>query len=269
MVLKFQSPRESATVQLLNVQIDNISLFELLRDLERGIVLTPNVDHLIQLQKDSAFLNLYGQADYRVCDSQILLYASYFLGTPLKQKISGSDLFPAFCDFHRSNPSIRIFLLGGADGVPELAADRINCRISRMIVVGAYSPPFGFETDELECLSIVERIKQSGATVLAIGVGAPKQEKWIYKYKDKLSTIKIFLAIGATINFEAGVIKRAPLWVSRSGLEWLYRLLSEPRRLWKRYLINDIPFVWLVLKQKLGLYKLSCWSVSQGDQFDE
>jgi|GEM_PF-66557 len=269
MVVKSQSPRESETVQLLNVQIDNISLLELLRDLERGVVLTPNVDHLVQLQKDSAFLNLYAQADYRVCDSQILLYASYFLGTPLKQRISGSDLFPAFCDFHKSNPSIRIFLLGGATGVPEQATSRINSRIGRTIVVGAYSPPFGFETDELECLSIIERIKQSGATVLAIGVGAPKQEKWIYKYKDKLSTIKIFLAIGATINFEAGIIKRAPQWVSRSGVEWLYRLLSEPRRLWRRYLINDISFFWLVLKQKLGLYKLSCWSVSQGDQFDE
>lgn len=261
--------RKSKTVQLLNVQIDNISLLELLKDLERGVVLTPNVDHLIQLQKDSAFLNLYGQADYRVCDSQILLYASHFLGTPLKQKISGSDLFPAFCDFHRSNPTMRIFLLGGADGAPEQATDRINRRIGRRIVVGAYSPPFGFETDGLECLGIVERIKQSGATVLAVGVGAPKQEKWIYKYKDKLSTIEIFLAIGATINFEAGIIKRAPQWVSQSGLEWLYRLLSEPRRLWKRYLINDIAFIWLVLKQKLGLYKLSSWLVLQDNQFDE
>ena len=91
---------------------------------------------------------------------------------------------------------------------------------------------------------------------MAIGVGAPKQEKWICKYKHKLPNIKIFLAIGATIDFEAGNIKRAPKWMSDIGLEWLHRLLSEPKRLWKRYLIEDLPFLWLILEQKLNLYKL-------------
>ena len=212
MTLILQPPKKSKTVQLLNVQIDNISLLELLRGLKRGIVLTPNVDHLMQLQKDNTFLKLYAQADYRVCDSQILLYASYFLGTPLKQKISGSDFFPAFCDFHSSSPNVRIFLLGGADGVPEQAAERINSRIGRAIVVGAYSPPFGFENDELECLNIVEKIKHSGATVLAIGVGAPKQEKWIYQYKDKLPAIEIFWR-----SEQPSILKQELSNVPRSG----------------------------------------------------
>ena len=98
-------------------------------------------------------------------------------------------------------------------------------------------------------------INQSEATVLAVGVGAPKQEKWIYKYKNFLPNIKIFLAIGATIDFEAGNIKRAPKIVSNLGFEWLYRLLSEPKRLWKRYLVDALPFFWLILQQKLNLYK--------------
>ena len=90
--------------------------------------------------------------------------------------------------------------------------------------------------------------------MLAIGVGALKQEKWIYKYKNKLSNIKIFLAIGGTIDFEAGTIERAPKWMSHAGLEWLFRLSLEPKRLWRRYLVEDLPFTWLILKQKFNLY---------------
>jgi exopolysaccharide biosynthesis WecB/TagA/CpsF family protein len=243
------------SVRILNIQIDNTSVNEMLAHLQEGVVLTPNVDHLMKLQSDPDFYRIYELADYRVCDSQILLYASRFLGTPLKEKISGSDLFPAFCMFHKENRDIRIFLLGGMDGVPEKATAMINQKVGREIVVGAYSPPFGFESDEQECRAILERIKQSGATVLAVGVGAPKQEKWIYSYKDQLPMIKIFMAVGAAINFEAGVISRAPQWISNLGLEWLYRFLGEPTRLWKRYFIDDFPFFFLLVKQRLSLYQ--------------
>ncbi len=116
------------------------------------------------------------------------------------------------------------------------------------MIVDSYSPSWGFENDKQECQKIVEMINLSQATVLAIGVGAPKQEKWIYKYRNQLPNIKIFLAIGATIDFEAGHVKRAPKWMREVGLEWLHRLISEPRRLWKRYLLEDIPFFWLILK---------------------
>jgi exopolysaccharide biosynthesis WecB/TagA/CpsF family protein len=122
------------------------------------------------------------------------------------------------------------------------------------MIVGAHSPSFGFEKNEEECAKIIELINQSGATVLAVGVGAPKQENFISKYKDQFTNIKIFLAIGATIDFEAGNIKRAPKWISEIGMEWLYRLLAEPKRLWKRYLVHGPSFFWLILKQKLNLY---------------
>jgi N-acetylglucosaminyldiphosphoundecaprenol N-acetyl-beta-D-mannosaminyltransferase len=251
------------TVKILNIDIDNFSMSEFLHSLKEGVVLTPNVDHLMRLQKDPEFMRIYDLADYKVCDSQILVLASYFLQTPFREKISGSDLFPAFCEFHKDNQDIRIFLLGGVNGAPERAADRINSRFSRDIIVGSYSPPFNFEKDEQECLDIVDRINQSRATVLAIGVGAPKQEKWIYRHKDKLPFVKIFMGIGATINFEAGLISRSPKWVSNFGLEWLHRIACEPRRLWKRYLINDLPFVWLITKQKLNFYKPPILSVSR------
>src|SRR5919202_1776920 len=241
-------------VKILNISIDNLSQSELLKKLNSGIVFTPNVDHLMKLQDDVDFLKAYDLASYKLCDSKILFYISRILGTPLKEKISGSDLFPAFYEYHKNNEDIKIFLLGAREGVALEAQKKINSKIGRPIIVGAHSPSFGFEKDEEECSKMIELINQSGATVLAVGVGAPKQEKFISKYKDKLPNIKIFLAIGATIDFEAGNIKRAPKWISELGLEWLHRLLSEPKRLWKRYLVHGPPFVWLVLKQKFNLY---------------
>ncbi|MEG4580998.1 WecB/TagA/CpsF family glycosyltransferase [Microcoleus sp. MON1_C5] len=244
-------------VKVLNICIDNLSTIELLQQLDErgGIVFTPNVDHLMILQKDIDFYNAYKFADYRVCDGQILMYCLQLLGTPIQEKISGSDLLPTFYQYHKNNQNIKIFLLGAAPGVADQARKNINLKVGREIVVGAHSPSFGFEKNEEECTAIVDLIEQSGANVLAVGVGAPKQEKWIIKYKEKLKSIKIFLAIGATIDFEAGHKKRAPKWMSNAGLETPYRLLSEPRRLWKRYLINDPPFLGLAFKQKINIYQ--------------
>lgn len=259
-------------VNLLNIYIDNLQASELLEKLQSGIVFTPNVDHIVKLQNDYDFFEAYSIANYKLCDSQILIYASRFLGTPIKQKISGSDLFPAFYNYHKKNEEIKIFLLGASKGVASKAQSRINSKVGRSIVVDSCSPSYGFEKNEEECMEIVEKINRSGATVLAVGVGAPKQEKWICKYKDKLQDIKIFLAIGATIDFEAGNVKRAPKVVSSLGFEWLYRLLSEPQRLWKRYLVEDLIFLWLILKQKLNLYKMPVsndQSYEVGEKFKE
>jgi len=245
------------SVKILNLQIDNLSMQEVLERLHQGVVFTPNVDHLIKLQSDQSFKEVYDTADYKLCDSKILIYASKFLGSPIREKISGSDFFPAFYEFHRNHLEIKLFLLGAQAGVAAEAQRRINGKIGRAIVVGSYSPPFGFETDVAECEHIIEMVNRSGATVLAVGLGAPKQEKFIYNYKNRFSIVKIFLAVGATLDFEAGQVNRAPKWVSEAGLEWLYRLLSEPKRLWKRYLLEDTRFLWLVFTQKLNLYKRS------------
>jgi exopolysaccharide biosynthesis WecB/TagA/CpsF family protein len=256
------------TVNLLNVSIDNLSITELFEKLdgEGGVVFTPNVDHLTKLQYDRDFYEAYNKSNYRVCDSQILIYASHFLGTPIKEKISGSDLFPAFYMYHKDNEKIKIFLLGAAEGVARKAQEKINQKIGREIVVAAHSPSFGFENNEEECEKIIDAINKSGATVLAIGVGAPKQEKWLVKYKSKLTNVKIFLAVGATIDFEAGCKARAPKWMSEVGIEWVYRLLSEPRRLWKRYLIEGLPFFRLIIEQKLGFYKMPFASKTWSDK---
>lgn len=240
--------------KILNVEIDNITTNELLVQLKHGVLVTPNVDDMMKHQRDEEFHCCASKAEYCVCDSKILLLATKFIGQPLKEAIPGSSFFPQYCEFHK-NDDTRIFLLGAKEGVGEEAKRRINKKIGREIVVDTYSPPFGFERDEVECEHIVEMLSKSDANVVLVGLGNPKQTKWIYKYKDRLPNIDVFLALGATIDFEAGNIKRAPVIFQKLALEWLYRLYKEPRRMYKRYLIDDIPFFWLLLKQKFGRYK--------------
>lgn len=241
-------------IKILNVEIDNISQREVLEQLKQGVLVTPNVDDMMKHQRDEEFHRYAIQAEYCVCDSKILLLASKLIGQPLKEAIPGSSFFPQYCEYHK-NDNTKIFLLGAKEGVGEEAKKRINKRIGREIVVDTYSPPFGFEKDEKECEHIVDLLKASEANVVLVGLGNPKQTKWIYKYKERLTNIDLFLALGATIDFEAGNIKRAPKLFQMLALEWFYRLIKEPKRMYRRYLIEDMPFFWLLIKQKLGKYK--------------
>lgn len=242
-------------VKVLNIKVLSIHLQDVLATLDKGVVFTPNVDHLMKLQKDRAFYDCYQQADWLICDSEIINLASKFLGTPIKEVIPGSSFFPAYYEYHKDNPDIKIFLLGAAEGVAAKAQAIINKKIGREIIVGSYSPKYGFEKDEAYCNEINDIINNSGANILVVGLGAPKQEKWIIKNKGKHPNIDLYFALGATIDFEAGHIKRAPEFFRRIYAEWCYRLLKEPKRLWKRYLVDDIPFFIYIIKQKLNLYR--------------
>ncbi|MFD1771562.1 WecB/TagA/CpsF family glycosyltransferase [Sphingobacterium suaedae] len=241
--------------KILNIELLNIELPSLLQQLERGVLITPNVDHLMKLQKDRGFYELYRKTEWIICDSNIVQLALRFLGNPVRQVIPGSTFFPAYCAHHKDHEHIRLFLLGAAPGIAAKAAENINRKAGRSMVVAAHSPSYGFEKNEAECLDIVDKVNASGATVLVVGVGAPKQEKWIFAYKELMPNIQVFMALGATIDFEAGTLQRAPRWVQKLSMEWLYRLLKEPRRLWKRYMVDDLPFFYLILKAKMGRYR--------------
>lgn len=240
---------------ILNIKINSISKKDLLSNLTEGVLFTPNVDHLVKLQKDEDFYNQYKKAEWIICDSNILGLAANFLNKPFKEVIPGSSLLPMFYEYHKDNRSTKMFLLGAKEGVALKAMENINNKTGWDIVVGAHSPSIGFELDEEECNDIIDIINNSGCNVLVVGVGAPKQEKWIMKYKSLMPHVKIFMALGATIDFEAGNIDRAPILFQKLYLEWLYRIIKEPKRLWKRYLVDDMPFFFYILKNKLGLYK--------------
>jgi len=242
-------------IKLLNISIDNISLESLLTEYKSGVIVTPNLDHMVLLQKSEAMLNAYNSADYITVDSQILFLILKLLRKPVKEKISGSDFLPAYCQYHKNNPKIKIFLLGAAPGVAEKATENINKKIGRKIITGYHSPSMNFVNDDNECKQVIDIINNNSANVLVVGLGAPKQELWIEKHKNKFTNVHSFMALGATIDFESGMKPRSPKWMSTYGLEWLYRLLQEPGRLWKRYLITDTQFFLLILKDLLGLYK--------------
>jgi len=243
--------QEACRIRVFGLEIHNLALPILLQDLRSGFIVTPNVNHVLLFRRDRLFREAYQAADYVLCDSQVLAYFSRWLGKPIQEKISGSDLFPAFYQYHQNNPNIRIFLLGAEDGVAARAQQKINQKVGRSIVVDTYSPPWGFEQDERESKRICDRIQRSGATVLVLGLGTPKQEKWFYLYRKYMpDCLSITFAIGTTINFEAGYLKRAPKWLRQAGLEWFYRLLQEPRRLWRRYLYDLVPFLLLIVREK-------------------
>lgn len=243
------------SIQLLNVYIQPIKQIELLQQLKKGVLITPNVDHLVKLQKDEDFYNVYQQAEWVICDSKILYLLSKLLRKPLPEAIPGSSFFTAFYEYHKNDPNCKIFLLGAAEGIAVKAMERINYKVGRNIVVGAHSPSYGFEKNEVECEELIKIVNESGANVLLVGVGAPKQEKWIMKYRDRMSGVDIFMGLGATIDFEAGTLKRAPIFWQKIGMEWLYRCLKEPKRLFKRYFIDDMQFFYYFGKQLLGIYK--------------
>ena len=243
------------TIRILNVDILSITQTELLFRLKKGVLITPNIDHLVKLQKDKEFYNVYQQAEWVICDSKILYFVSKFLKRSFPQAIPGSSFFTAFYQYHKDDPNCKIFLLGAVEGVALKAMAEINDQIGRKIIVGAHSPSFGFEKNEVECRSIIDIIRKSGANVLLVGVGAPKQEKWIMKYREFLPEIDLFMGLGATIDFEAKTLKRSPRFMQQIGMEWLYRCIQEPKRLFKRYFIDDIRFFYYFGQQLLHIYE--------------
>lgn len=242
-------------VHFLNIKIRSILRSELLKKLDEGVLVTPNVDHLVKLQHDRDFYEVYQRAEWVVCDSKILYLLSKLLKHPLPEAIPGSSFFTSYYMYHKEDPNCKIFLLGAREGVALKAMECINRKVGRRIVVGAHSPSFGFEQNEAECESLVDIVNRSGANVLLVGVGAPKQEKWIMRYRDRMPGVKLFMALGATIDFEAGTLKRAPMFWQKLGMEWLYRCLKEPKRLFKRYFVDDMQFFYYFMKQLLGIYK--------------
>lgn len=242
-------------IKFMNTEVDNLSMYEALEKIDNLIqikkssyVVTPNVDHIVQLENDSELQEVYKKANLILTDGKPLIWISNYYKTPIKEKVSGSDLFPLLCQMAEKK-GYKMFFLGAAEGVAMRAATNLKKRYSNLEVTGVYSPPLGFEKDEEEVEKIIQMIIKSDVDILIVGLGAPKQEKFIFKYHNKLK-VPISLGLGASLDFEAGNVKRAPKWMQKSGLEWLFRITQDPRRMFKRYVIDDIKIVKLVGKYK-------------------
>jgi N-acetylglucosaminyldiphosphoundecaprenol N-acetyl-beta-D-mannosaminyltransferase len=214
-------------------------------------VVTPNVQHTMVFQEHAGFREAYSAASLVIADGWPLVASSRLLGSPLPERVTGSDLLPALFDAARPERPRSVFLLGAAPGVGEAAARAIHARWPNVRVVGTYSPPLGFERKEEENRSIIARINAVEPDLLVVGLGAPKQELWTYRFQSELRA-KVALCLGGTIDFMAGTTKRAPLWVQKARLEWLHRALSEPKRLGRRYAEHAVFFPALVARTWLA-----------------
>lgn len=240
---------------LLNTYINNLTMSEAIDEIEKMIaskqkayIVAINVDVVIKIENDSYLKKIVDEADMVLVDGKPLVWISKMYGKPLKAKISGSDLVPLLCDVS-AEKDYKIFILGGKEGIAEKAKQKLIEKHPNIKIVGTYAPPFGFEEDKNELNKINQMISNVHPDLLISCFGCPKQEKWIYENIYKYDA-KVSICAGATVDFLAGNVKRAPKWMSEHGLEWFYRFLKEPKRMFKRYFVDDIKILKLIRKYR-------------------
>ena len=246
-----------ARMHFMNTEIDNItmeealdSICELVEQDKNAYVVTPNVDHIVKLETDQELCQVYKNADLILTDGKPLVWISKWYKTPIKEKVSGSDLFPRLCE-RAAKEGYSMFFLGAAEGVAQKAADNLVQRFPGLKIARTYSPKMGFEKSEKEVQKVIDIVKQAKPHILVVALGCPKQEKFMFRYKNEMQ-VPISLGLGASVDFEAGNMKRAPKWMCDYGLEWLFRLVQEPKRMFKRYIVDDMKIFRLAIKYKKG-----------------
>lgn len=247
-------------LQLFGVEIDLYSMRETVSIIQKWLiepentckfVVTPNVDHIVKVQTDIGLQVAYERAALVVTDGKPVVWAASLLGINIPGTVPGSDLVPALFDATEADKcELKVFLLGAMPGVADRAKANIQAKWPTVKVVGTLSPDFGFDKNESDSKAICAIVNASGAQLLVLGLGAPKQEVWVTQYAPQIS-VKVALCVGATIDFLAGEKARAPMWMRKLGLEWMHRMFSEPKRLAKRYLVDAVVFPKLVFREWL------------------
>lgn len=246
---------DTQRINFLNTYIDNLTATEAKSVVDQYIqlggsqyVVTPNSDIVVKMQDDLELKKICDNADLILTDGQIVVKISKFLGTPIKERVCMTDFVWDIFDL-AIEKGYKVFLFGGKEDVLEKATNNIKKKLPELQIVDSYSPPFGFENNPEQLVSANVRIKNSGADILIVFLGCPKQEKFIYNNKDKYN-IPISITMGGCVDFMAGGVKRAPLWMQNIGLEWFFRFLQEPKRMFKRYFIDDMRIFGLTMKYR-------------------
>jgi N-acetylglucosaminyldiphosphoundecaprenol N-acetyl-beta-D-mannosaminyltransferase len=242
-------------VELLGTPVDRVPLdtvgnwiTELIESGTPHQIVTANLDFVAIARKRPAFAEVIRSADLVLCDGKPLQWAAHMQGYPIPSRVTGMDLVLRTAMLSAGGAGYRIFLLGGAPGIAKRAAAELNALFPGAHIAGCCTPPQG-EFSEEENAHIIELIRAARTDALFVALGAPRQDEWIYEHLDDLG-VPLCAGIGGVFNFLAGVTKRAPDWMQRAGLEWAFRLGQEPQRLWKRYLVNDLPiFLELLARQ--------------------
>ncbi|MCI8950571.1 MAG: WecB/TagA/CpsF family glycosyltransferase [Lachnospiraceae bacterium] len=240
---------------LLNTYVNNVNMKEAIQAIDkmiaqdkRSYIVPINVDVVIKMEENAYLKEITDKADMVLVDGKPLVWIAKWHKHPVKAKISGSDLVPLLCK-RAAEKRYSVFIIGGREGVAEQAKKNLEKDFLGINIAGVYAPPFGFEKSPKELENINQIISSVHPDLLIACFGCPKQEQWIYENYQKYQA-KVSICAGATVDFLAGTVNRAPYWMSDYGLEWLYRFMREPRRLFKRYFIDDIRIIKLILKYR-------------------
>lgn len=211
-----------------------------------GTVVTPNVDHVVLAEDDERLVAAYQGAALSLVDGKPLVWLGRLLGRPFPEKISGSDLVEPLAA-RAAQENLSVFLLGAGEGVGARAAAALVARHPGLRIAGVLSPPLGFDADPERNREVLEAVRSATPALVLVALGAPRQELWMHAHREQLAP-SVLLGIGATLDFLAGDKRRAPRILSDVGLEWVYRLAQEPRRLASRYLVRDRAFFGIAMR---------------------
>jgi len=217
---------------------------------EPHYVCVSGVHGVMESQQDEELRRIHNRAGLVTPDGMPLVWLSHLSGRREVQRVYGPDLMLACCALSEEK-GYRHYFYGGGEGVPELLAERLRQRFPRLQVVGTYSPPFRPLSPE-EDEALIQRIDATDPDIVWVGLSTPKQERWMASHVGRVRA-PVLIGVGAAFDFHAGLKKQAPRWMQRSGLEWFFRLVTEPRRLGRRYLVNNPKFVWRILLQAAGI----------------
>ncbi len=249
-------PPETATFKVLGIRVDAVQIPDVIAKVERWIeergssryIAVTGMHGITESRRDRKFRSILGAADLVVADGMPLVWLGRWHGHAMARRVYGPELTETFCNV--TGNKYRHFFYGGAPGVADDLARTLQQRHG-IRIAGTYCPPFRPLT-ESEDRELVELIQAANPDVLWVGLSTPKQETWMYEHRDKLSVPAMF-GVGAAFDLNTGRLKQAPRWMREHGLEWLYRLIAEPRRLWRRYVVFGSIFVWNVTMELLGL----------------
>lgn len=245
------SHQPPARVRIGRLSIDAVSFEQALDAIEDlvesgtgGSVFTPNVDHVVGADRNDAFALAYANASLTIADGMPLVWASRVLGTRLPERVAGSDVIDPLLE-RAARRGWRVAFIGAGPGVAEKAAAVVRERYGTD-VVDTWDPVVDLADDQ-QIEAIVERLQACQPQLVLMAFGAPKQELLIDRIRDRVRPA-VLVGVGASLDFIAGTVRRAPRVMRSTGTEWLYRLVQEPRRLWRRYLVNDPKFAWILVR---------------------
>jgi N-acetylglucosaminyldiphosphoundecaprenol N-acetyl-beta-D-mannosaminyltransferase len=239
-------------IQMLNSYIDNLTMLQSLNLIDQAVSDGKHIHHsvvnagkIVAMHSDVQLRESVNSADLINADGQAVIWASKLLGKPLKERVAGIDLMENLVELaHQKN--YKIYCLGAKEEVVSKVVSHYKEKYSPKIIAGYRN---GYFTKEEEP-KIAKEIAESGANILLVAITSPKKENFLYENRETLKVVNFIMGVGGSFDVVSGLVKRAPLWMQRSGLEWFYRLIQEPKRMWKRYLIGNSKFIFLILKEK-------------------